>query len=78
MKTILLTTTMAIAIVVFLLSLLLFSALSRGAHASSAITCFKTGEVTSGLNKICYYDCAGSAAAITVKGASLCPLSIER
>ena len=28
--------------------------------------CLKTGEKTSGLNKICFYNCAGSEAAITV------------
>ncbi len=42
------------------------------------ITCFKTGEKTSGMNKICYYDCMGSEAAITVKNYELCPLSIKR
>lgn len=42
-----------------------------------AMLCFKTGERTSGINKICYYDCGGSAAAITVGGAELCPLSIN-
>ena len=25
-----------------------------------AMACFKTGEERSGLNKICYYNCAGS------------------
>lgn len=25
-----------------------------------AVTCFKTGEQISGLNKICFYDCLGS------------------
>ena len=43
-----------------------------------AILCFKTGEQVSGLNKICFYDCAGSAAAITVKSYQLCPLTINR
>ena len=41
-------------------------------------TCFKTGEETSGTNKICYYDCLGSAAAITISSVSLCPLTINR
>jgi hypothetical protein len=40
--------------------------------------CFLKGEQISGLNKICYYDCAGSAAAITISSVSLCPLSINR
>lgn len=43
-----------------------------------AATCFKTGEQVSGMNKICYYNCLGSEAAITVGAASLCPLSINR
>ena len=43
----------------------------------AAATCFKTGEQTSGMNKICYYDCLGSAKAITISATSLCPLSIR-
>lgn len=43
----------------------------------AATTCFKTGEQTSGMNKICYYDCLGSAKAITISATSLCPLSIR-
>lgn len=43
-----------------------------------ALMCFKTGERISGLNKICYYNCAGSEAAITIKSHQLCPLSINR
>jgi hypothetical protein len=43
-----------------------------------AATCFKTGEQRSGMTKICYYDCLGSPAAITVSSAQLCPLSISR
>lgn len=43
-----------------------------------AMTCFATGEQTSGMNKICYYDCLGSQAAITISSVALCPLSINR
>ncbi len=43
-----------------------------------ALYCVLTGEQVSGLNKICFYDCAGSGAAITVKSYQLCPLSINR
>lgn len=47
--------------------------------ASSAKTaCFKTSEYTSGMNKVCNYDCLGSAAAITVGAVELCPISIDR
>ncbi|CAN7651260.1 hypothetical protein LJR225_005139 [Phenylobacterium sp. LjRoot225] len=43
-----------------------------------AMMCTKTGEQVSGMNKICFYDCAGSAAAITIGAVQLCPLSINR
>ena len=39
-----------------------------------AVTCFLKGERVSGLNKICYYDCLGSEAAITIGAAQLCPI----
>lgn len=41
-------------------------------------TCFFKGEQVSGMNKICYYDCLGSTAAITISSISLCPLNIKR
>ena len=44
----------------------------------ASMTCFKTGEQSSGMNKICFYDCLGSAAAITVSSTSLCPLTINQ
>ena len=66
-----------------LLSALCFVALVLAAttyepRPADAIMCFKTGEQISGLNKICYYDCAGSTAAITIKSYELCPLSINQ
>lgn len=42
------------------------------------VTCFKTGEEMATQNKICYYDCLGSRAAITIKAVELCPLSIKQ
>jgi hypothetical protein len=45
---------------------------------ANALMCFKSGEQVSGMNKICYYDCTGSEAAITVKAYQLCPLNIKR
>ncbi len=42
-----------------------------------AMTCFKSGEQISGMNKICYYNCLGSTAAITISAVELCPLNIE-
>jgi hypothetical protein len=41
-------------------------------------TCFARGEQASGMNKICYYDCLGSARAITQSAVSLCPLTIQQ
>lgn len=43
-----------------------------------AVTCFKSGEQVSGMNKICYYNCLGSGAAITISSVSLCPLTIKQ
>ena len=40
-------------------------------------TCFASGEQTSGMNKICYYDCTSGTVAITIKSYKLCPLSIK-
>lgn len=42
-----------------------------------AVTCFYKGEQVSGFNKICYYDCLGSMAAITISSVALCPLTIQ-
>ncbi len=42
-----------------------------------AAICFKTGEQTGGMKKICYYDCTGSAKAITIGAVELCPLTIN-
>lgn len=42
------------------------------------MTCFLQGEKTSGMNKICFYDCMGSEAAITIGAVELCPLTIDR
>lgn len=45
---------------------------------ASAETCFGAGEVSAGMNKICYYDCLGGKASKTVSSVSLCPLSISK
>ena len=50
----------------------------RGGQVDVAATCFFQYEQTSGMNKICFYDCLGSSYAITVSAVSLCPLSINR
>ncbi|MBF7731021.1 hypothetical protein [Pseudomonas sp. N040] len=43
----------------------------------AATTCFKSGEQVSGMNKICFYNCMGSQAAITIGAVEICPLSIQ-
>lgn len=50
----------------------------EGSEYQVAVLCFKTGERVDGMNKICFYDCLGSAAAITIGATQLCPLSINR
>lgn len=47
-------------------------------QTAQSTTCFFSHEQTSGMNKICYYDCLGSQAAITLSAVQLCPLSIRR
>ncbi len=42
-----------------------------------AVNCPKAGEQTSGMNKICFYNCVGSMTAITIGATQLCPLSIQ-
>ena len=51
--------------------------ITKDGAVQMAAVCFKTGERTSGMNKICYYDCMGSEAAITIGAVELCPLSIN-
>lgn len=46
-------------------------------RASAGPTCFKRREWTSGFNKNCVYDCAGSEAVQTIGTAELCPLTIR-
>jgi hypothetical protein len=48
------------------------------APVQTAAVCFFKGEQMSGFNRICYYDCLGSAYAITVKATDLCPLTLEQ
>jgi hypothetical protein len=50
----------------------------EGSYQVAAVMCFKSGEQSSGMNKICYYDCLGSPAAITIGATQLCPLTIKR
>lgn len=38
---------------------------------------FYTGEITQGLNKVCYYNHLGSIVTLTVRAVELCPLTVE-
>jgi len=80
MRTIVLTFTVFAVIAISMLMLNQY--VGRGtADASEQATqevCFFSHEQTSGMNKICYYDCMSGTAAITVSSISLCPLSITR
>jgi hypothetical protein len=46
----------------------------RNAYAE---TCFLSGEKVSGINRICYYECASGDAAITIDAADPCPMTIS-
>jgi hypothetical protein len=50
--------------------------LAGGENVVRVAGCFKTGEQTSGMNKICYYNCVTGGSAITIGATQLCPLSI--
>lgn len=69
MKTVL--SALALAVVILVVQ-------AQNPRSANALTCFLTGEQISGLNKVCFYDCAGSGAAITVESYQLCPLQIQR
>ena len=40
-------------------------------------TGFLTGERTSGMNKVCFYNVVGSTKTLTVSAVSLCPLNYQ-
>lgn len=44
----------------------------------SGVTCFKSREWISGMNKNCVYSCLGSDAVETISSANICPLTITR
>ena len=71
------------------IALVLFGITSAGSLAAQrsiveekptrlALVCFFSDDAESGFNRVCYYDCGGSRAAITVKSTQICPLSITR
>lgn len=64
----------AFAAILFISTVILFS----GAKTEALVLCYYTGESSSGANKVCYYDCGGSQAAVTVSSTRPCPSSINR
>jgi len=51
---------------------------SGGLFSSSTVSCNKTGETTSGTNKIYYYNCMGSTKTINVGSMQFCPININK
>lgn len=49
----------------------------HGDSGSSGGTAFKSGERTTGMTKICFYNYLGSTYTKTVSNIELCPLSIQ-
>ena len=49
-----------------------------GLLSPSSVSCNKTGETTSGTNKICYYNCMGSTKTINVGSMQSCPININK
>ena len=45
--------------------------------ASYSQTCYKSGERTSGMSKVCYYSCTCGTKALNKKATELCPLSAK-
>lgn len=48
---------------------------SAPASSPTGVSCVYQNQVTSGISKICYYNCAGSTKAMNVSAAQICPLS---
>ena len=69
---------MKLTVFLFSLPIVLASAILLSMGAGPAMTCTYTGESVSGLNKTCYYNCAGSSAAITIGSHEVCPTTIRR
>ena len=67
----------ALAVAIVLSAFALAVVLNLLTEAAHAATCFSSGEVENGLNKICFYSCPSGTAAITVPVYSLCPLTIN-
>jgi len=50
---------------------------STGGVVVQTLTAFKTGEVTTGMTKQCYYNALGNTYTRTMRSIDLCPLGIR-
>ena len=50
---------------------------SVGGLVAQTVTAFKTGEITTGMTKQCFYDYIGNGYTRTVRSVELCPLTIQ-
>lgn len=55
-----------------------YSAPAPNYSSPATMTCFYQSEITSGFNKICSYNCLGSAYAVTQSATSLCAQTLSR
>jgi hypothetical protein len=51
---------------------------ASGRVPSPGVACVFTRDVVSGVNRLCYYNCAGSGHAVTVGAAQVCPIQTFR
>lgn len=54
----------------------IFAILLAATSAAYASGCFLEDEYTSGMNKICVYQCVSGDRAITIPAVQLCPISL--
>jgi hypothetical protein len=59
------------------LMLVVLSVAAADTAAAQTVTAFKTGEVTTGMTKQCFYNALGSAHTLTISSTQLCPLTIQ-
>jgi len=62
----------------FLINLGIIFGGTHNSSRGSGQTCFKQGEYTQGMNKVCQYSCTGSGYAITIGATQICPLSVRK
>ena len=54
---------------------IIFTILALGFTNAYATTGFLSGEQTSGMNKICYYDVLGSTHTLNIESYAICPVT---